>query len=135
MPVTNVKSQWVGGNLRFVLASDLSKVVNGIVAVAGSTTKAGGTLVVPITGRVCLMTTSGAEALTLANGAPGQVLVLTLVATGGDGTLTPATCTGFATLKFHTVKDTVTLLYIDDTIGWVILGCIGTTVGAFPYTT
>ena len=132
MPVTNVKSQWVGGNLQFVLASDRSKVIDGFVAVTGTSTKAGGVLAVPITGRFCSMTTGGVEALTLANGAPGQELTLTLAATSGDGTLTPATKTGFSTIVFHAVGDTVSLKYIDDTIGWIVVGVATRTTNAVP---
>ncbi len=126
MPVTNVRSRWVAGNLQFVLASDLSAVCDGIPAIAGSTTKAGGVLAVPITNRVCTMTTGGAEALTLANGVPGQELLLILGTDGGDGTLTPTTKTGWATIVFADAGDQALLRYVDDTIGWVIVGLSGT---------
>lgn len=126
MPVTNVRSSWVGGNLRFVKASDPTAICAGIVAVSGSTTKVGGVLAVPITSRLVTMTTGGAEALTLANGAPGQEITITLGTDGGDGTLTPATCTGFATIVFADAKDTATLRYVDDTLGWVLIGYYGT---------
>lgn len=126
MPVANVKSRWSGGNLLFHKASDFAAIVHGIVAVSGATTKAGGTLAVPITHRFVTMTTGGVEALTLADGAPGQVITITLGTDGGDGTLTPARCTGFATIVFADAKDTATLLYVDDTVGWVLLGYYGT---------
>lgn len=126
MPVTKVRSQWVGGNLQFVKADDPTAVVFGVVAVSGSTTKAGGTLAVPITARFVTMTTGGVEALTLANGAPGQEISITLGTDGGDATLTPATCTGFATIVFADAKDTAHLRYVDDTIGWILIGYYGT---------
>lgn len=125
MPVTNVRSGWVSGNLEYSRASDGAKL-GGVVAVGTSTTKAGGTLAVPITHRYVSMTTGGVEALTLANGVPGQRITITLGTDGGDGTLTPATCTGFATIVFADAKDTVTLEYIDDTVGWVLIGYYGT---------
>lgn len=125
MPVTGVRTQWVGGNLEFIRASDQAKVT-GIPAIAGATTKAGGVLAVPITHRVVTMTTGGVEALTLANGVPGQRITIILGTDGGDGTLTPATCTGFATIVFADAKDTASLEYIDDTIGWVLVGYYGT---------
>lgn len=95
------------------------------VAPGGKTTKAGGTLAVPITHRSVVMTTGGAEALTLADGLPGQRLHLVLGTDGGDGTLTPATCTGFATIVFADAKDNVDLEFIDSTVGWVVLGSAG----------
>jgi hypothetical protein len=126
MPATNVRSQWAGGNLQFVKASDPTAHVGGFVAVSGATTKAGGVLAVPITARFVTMTTGGVEALTLANGVPNQEITITLGTDGGDGTLTPATCTGFATIVFADPKDTVHLRYIDDTIGWILIGYYGT---------
>jgi len=126
MPVTKLRSRWVSGNLQFVKDSDASAICFGIPAISGATTKAGGTLAVPVTHRYVAMTTGGVEALTLANGLPGQVLTITLAATSGDGTLTPVTKTGFATIVFAGVKDTATLLYVDDTVGWIILGYYGT---------
>jgi len=87
------------------------------------------TLAIPVTKAAVSKTTGAdAEALTLANGVPSQVLVITLaVDGGGDGTLTPTTKTGFATIVFADAGDTVSLLYVDDTVGWVILGLSGLT--------
>lgn len=96
-----------------------------VVCPNGKTTKAGGTLAVPITRRSVVMTTGGAEALTLADGLPGQRLHLVLGTDGGDGTLTPTTKTGFATIVFADAKDNVDLEFIDATTGWVILGSAG----------
>lgn len=85
-------------------------------------------LVIPVShGYVAKETGGDAEALTLADGSPGQVLVVNLTtAAGGDGTLTPATSTGWATIVLDDAGDQATLLYVDDTIGWIILGLIGT---------
>lgn len=111
--------------------AEVTAVVSGTsVAIAkfgaqGSTTKAGGTLAVPTTAAAVVMTTGGAEALTLADGYPGQMLTLTLGIDGGDGTLTPATATGFATIVFADAGDTATLLFVDGTVGWVIVGLAG----------
>lgn len=124
MPVTSVRTRWVAGNLQYLTLA--GGIAHGVVAVSGKTTKAGAVLAVPITHRVVEMTTGGAEALTLADGAPGQVLTITLATDGGDGTLTPTTKTGFATIVFADAKDTATLLYVDDTVGWILLGYYGT---------
>jgi len=84
-------------------------------------------LAIPVTHEVVTKTTGAdAEALTLADGSPGQVLVIVLVADGGgDGTLTPTTKTGFATIVFADAGDTVSLKFVDATVGWVILGSAG----------
>lgn len=84
-------------------------------------------LAIPVTHKVVTKTTGAdAEALTLANGVANQVLTVVLtVDGGGDGTITPATCTGFATIVLADAGDHVTLKYINDTVGWVILGTAG----------
>ena len=75
-----------------------------------------------------------AEACTLANGEPGQILVVTaVVAGGGAATITPVTATGWATVILLGAKDQVTLFYANDTAGWIILGAKGT--DAPPVTT
>jgi len=86
----------------------------------------GGTLAIPVTHRLVEKTTGGAEALTLADGVPGQDLTIVLVSDGGNGTLTPSTSTGWATIVFADVKDTANLHYVDDTKGWIITGLNGT---------
>lgn len=84
-------------------------------------------LVIPVThGYVIKTTGADAEALTLANGDPGQVLVIDLDTDGGgDGTLTPVTATGWATIVFADAGDQANLLYVDDTIGWIIMSLSG----------
>jgi len=94
---------------------------------AAATTVAADALVIPVTHEVVSKTTGAdGEALTLADGSPGQVLVIVLVVDGGgDGTLTPATATGWATIVFADAGDTVSLKFVDGTVGWVILGSAG----------
>lgn len=78
---------------------------------------------------VAKTTGADAEALTLANGQPGHILTISLeTAGGGTGTLTPATASGFSTLAFTEALDTATLRYIDDTVGWVLIGHNGVVV-------
>ena len=89
-------------------------------------------LVIPVTHGYVAKTTGGAEALTLANGYNGQILVVNLVATGGAGTITPATSTGLATVVLAAAGDQAILLYVDDTIGWLLLSVTGTAVALTP---
>lgn len=99
----------------------------------GSTTKAGATLAVPITHRQVVMTTGGSEALTLADGIPGQRLNIVLGTDGGDGTLTPTTKTGFSTIVFADAGDRAELEFVNATVGWILIGTSGT--AAPPVTT
>ena len=66
----------------------------------------------------------------LPNGTPGQVLsfIITTVQSGGSWIITPVTKTGFSTITFDTANDLATLLYVDDTTGWIILSQAGCTV-------
>ncbi len=102
-----------------------SGFVGGLFMKPGYTAVAGATLAIPLTHGVVNKTTGGAEALTLANGLPGQLLKIVLTTDGGDGTLTPTTATGWATIVFGDAGDSATLLYVNDTIGWIILGLSG----------
>lgn len=94
---------------------------------SGGTTSAADSLAIPVTHRYVAKTTGAdAEALTLADGVAGQMLTIALVTDGGGtGTLTPATCSGFATIVFADAGDTATLYYVDDTTGWVVVGLAG----------
>ena len=95
--------------------------------VLGGTTSAAASLAIPVTHSYVAKTTgAGAEALTLANGVPGQIITISLVVDGGGtGTLTPATKSGFVSIAFADAGDTASLLYVNDTVGWVILGTAG----------
>ena len=88
---------------------------------------AGAALVIPVTHAHVSKTTGGVEALTLANGKPGQILTIILAATGGDGTLTPATATGWATITFAQAGDQAVLFYVNDSAGWRIWSLTGKT--------
>lgn len=94
---------------------------------ARGTTVDADVLAIPVTHRYVAKTTGAdAEALTLADGIPGQRLNIALVVDGGGaGTLTPATCSGFATIVFADAGDIAELEYVDDTTGWVLVGTSG----------
>lgn len=69
------------------------------------------------------ITTTGADALTLANGFPGQIKYVTMVVDGGDGTLTPTTGAGYTTITFADAGDSVILQYTS--AGWAVIGSGG----------
>ena len=98
-------------------------------------TVAADVLAIPVTHPYVQKTTGAdAEALTLADGLPGQTLCITLSTDGGGvGTLTPSTSTDWATIVFADAGDRAVLYYVDDTVGWIIIGLSG--VAAPPVTT
>jgi len=79
-----------------------------------------------LTDLITEVTTTGADALTLANGSAGQVKIVTMIVDGGNGTLTPATLAGGTTITFADVGDGVVLVY--GTAGWVVVGNNGATI-------
>lgn len=60
----------------------------------------------------------------LANGKPGATLTIFIKSisggSGDDFIVTPITKTGFTLLTFDAIKEYATLLYVDDTIGWIV---------------
>lgn len=63
----------------------------------------------------------------LANGYAGQLLTIFITEVGSSGTwtLTPTTKTGFISIKFTAANDMAVLLYVNDTVGWVIISYDG----------
>jgi hypothetical protein len=98
-------------------------VNTSLVGAVQSLTDAGA---VNLTDPITALTTTGAAAITLADGVAGQIKIITMVVDGGDATLTPATPLGFATITFNDAGDGVTLVYT--AVGWVIVGNNGATV-------
>lgn len=103
------------------------EAAGGVTVIDGTVASAADELAIPVT-HACVTKTTGAdaEALTLADGVPGQVLTIILtVDGGGTGTLTPATKTGYTTIAFADAGDVATLMFVDSTVGWIILGTAG----------
>lgn len=95
--------------------------------VGGVSTRTGAGAI-DVTNLVTRIVTTGADALTLADGTNGQVKILIMSADGGAGTLTPTTKTGFATLTFDDVGDSAMLVFLT-TVGWMLVGTPTATVG------
>lgn len=72
------------------------------------------------------------RSIALANGTPGQMLTIIITAaTGGtlyitDDRIAPSvftmTKTGWDDIALNAALDSVTLLYVDDTYGWIVVG-------------
>lgn len=130
-PVTSTNG-FIGnttGNITGNVTGDVTGNVTGDLTgrVFGTVGTRSGAGAVPITSGTVRLTTTGADALTLANGVNGQILTIVMVAYVGDGTLTPATKTGFSTITFTAVGNSVTLQYFT-TLGWMIVSNYGGTV-------
>ena len=86
---------------------------------------------VDITSAVTTVASSGAIALTLADGAVGQIKVIVFITDGGDATLTPATMNDGTTLTFADAGDAAILMWL--ATGWQVIGAWGPgTPGAGP---
>jgi len=95
----------------------------------GTSTMVSGSLAIPISYAVVIKAiTEVATPLTLEDGYAGQILTfqVSTMASGG-AILTPTTKTGFTTITFDAAREYATLLYIDDTIGWICIATNATT--------
>ena len=95
--------------------------------ITGGVQSLSGAGAVDIVNLVTEVTTTAADALTLADGTVGQIKIITMIADGGDGTLTPTTFANGTTITFDAVNETVCLVFAN-TIGWVVVSNSGATV-------
>lgn len=90
------------------------------------TTKDASDAAIPVTHAYVAGTSGAASAWSLPNGENGQVLTVAIITDGGVATITPDTAnSGWATAVLTDDGDTISFLYVDDTVGWVITGMIG----------
>ena len=83
---------------------------------------------VDLTNLITELTTTGANALTLADGSTsGQIKIINMIVDGGDGTLTPATFANGTTITFDAVGESATLVW-NSTVGWVATSTVGATI-------
>lgn len=71
---------------------------------------------------------SGSASIYLSNGIPGQLKIIILCSPNDHIILTPDICSGFINVLFNNIGDTVTLIYIDNIIGWVVQSNYGCAV-------
>ena len=97
-------------------------------AIRGGVQSLSGAGAVDLTNLVTELTTTGANALTLANGTTsGQVKIVNMIVDSGDGTLTPTTFANGTTITFDAVAESATLVW-NSTIGWVATSVQGATI-------
>ena len=109
--------------------------VNGNLAISGGflrlsatpqSLSGSGSLVVNTTSAITHITTTGAASLSLADGVSGQEKTLVMITDGGDAVLAPASHSGFTTVTFNDVGDTVRLLFTNGK--WHVIGSYGSTI-------
>ncbi len=120
--LTNSYGLWNVGKTRL----DGTVVFNGITTVSTDTLSGAGA--VSVTKDTTKLTSTGvAQAITLANGVDGQIKHILHDVDGGSMVLAPTTKTGFSTVTFTNVGDTVTLEYAT-TRGWFVISNYGAVV-------
>lgn len=97
--------------------------INGLIRIKGTPQTLTGAGAVNLTTSTTLLVTTGANALTLAAGADGQIKIITMKTDGGDGTLTPTGLRGGTTITFSAVGQSATLLYKDS--AWLPIALVG----------
>ncbi len=113
------------------LSGDLTFQTNLLalgIANGGVSEMVSGSTAIPVTyAHVNIVIT--ARTITMVDGKVGQVIVLKGFARiGGTLSIDPATSFGFRTITMDTNGETTTLLWIDDSKGWVVIGATGATV-------
>lgn len=81
---------------------------------------------VNVTTGLTKLTTTGADALTLADGADGQMKAIIMIVDGGDGTLTPTNFGNGTTITFNDAGDSCLLMFTN--AKWYVVSNNGCTV-------
>ena len=68
---------------------------------------------------ISLISTTGTEAYTLADGIEGQIKIIVMKVDGGNATITPDNLVGFTAVRFTDVNNSVMFLY--GSTGWNII--------------
>ena len=75
---------------------------------------------------ISLISTTGTEAYTLADGIEGQIKVISMKVNGGNATVTPDNYVNGTSILFNNVNDTIVLMW--QSTGWVQLARQNATV-------
>ena len=95
----------------FLVDASADNVQINATPVFGLTQSLSGAGAVDVVSAITEITTTGANALTLADGVEGQLKFLVMITDGGDGTLTPTNFGSGSTITFNDAGDTATLLF------------------------
>lgn len=86
----------------------------------GTTQSLSGAGAVDVTSRITEITSTGVNALTLANGSEGQRKTLVMIVDAGDATLTPTNLGNGTTITFNDAGDTAELVFTNGK--WYMIG-------------
>lgn len=120
------KAPGVGTNVLVIDPDGNMDVPNGYVKYTQTPQGLTGAGAVSLTTQITYINTTGANALTLADGVQGQTKQIVMRQDLGDGTLTPTNLAGATTITFNDVGDTVSLMFLDGE--WHIMGYYGVTI-------
>jgi len=96
--------------------------------ITGSVQSLSGAGAVDLTNLVTEVTSTGANALTLADGTTsGQIKIINMIVDAGDATLTPVTFANGTTITFDAVGESATLVW-NSTVGWIASSTQGATI-------
>lgn len=110
----------------------VKSITSGVVVVSASANTGiaetlSGAGAIPITARSVDLTTGGTDAMTIADGAVGQLLNITHVSDGGSAVITPANGLGYTTITMEDAGDSVQLEMKSG--GWAVIGQGGISTG------
>ena len=74
------------------------------------------------------ITTTGADAFTLANGATGLIKIIVMTVDGGDATIIPPHLVNGTSITMDDANDSITMVYGAN--GWVVIALQGATINA-----
>jgi len=118
--------QEINGHNPSAQKTHLGNRLLGLFTRETSTVTTGGSKDLDTNDKVIIFNTDAAQGTfdsTFANGEPGQTVTFVLVTDNGNSVdITPVTKTGFTSVSLADAKDSCTLLYQDDTVGWVVAG-------------
>jgi hypothetical protein len=120
---------YIGGTAQDALVADNEQNVsipNGYVKYTQTPQTLTGAGAVGLTTQLTYVYTTGANALTLADGVQGQTKQIVMRQDLGNGTLTPTNLAGASTITFNDVGDTVSLMFLDGE--WHIMGYYGVAI-------
>jgi outer membrane lipoprotein SlyB len=115
--VGDVQGSVVADDSSVIIDGVAGKVVGPISKIVGDVQQISGAGAISLDTLVTEITTTGADAYTLADGVVGQIKIIAMIVDGGDATLTPTTLATGTTITFSDVNDNITLLYT--TNGWL----------------
>jgi len=94
--------------------------IGDLLVISQSASTRTGAGAIDITSTITWIVTDGADALTLADGAEGQIKFLVMKTDAGAGTLTPANLGNGTTITFDDVGDSALLLFTN--AAWHMMG-------------